>query len=472
MGGPVPAVAGRLAPWKWGVVWLLFLATVINYMDRQTYTALSGPIKTAFTSDQSVAGLDGMFEKEPRADGKRHLSEGGYGDIEFAFGITFAISQFVAGYMVDRGSLRWLYAAALLLWSGAGFCTGLATTVEALIVCRVVLAMGEGFNWPCAVTGVQRLMPREQRSLANGIFHSGASIGAILTPLLVLVMVQKNGTGWQTVFLVIGAGGALWAFLWLAFLRGERGAVIDRQTDDAGGTGHDASPGPEESFWRIFTRRYIWITIGVGLAVNICWHFCRVWLPRYLDRDLGFNFKGDDTLYATFSLPWGHWAMTPADVGLLIQSGFYICADFGSLLAGYVTRKIIHAGWPVERARKAVQLGTALLCLLAIPAVALGKLGYPWVAVGLLFIVAAGAMGGFANYFSLTQEVSPRHTAQVLGFTGASAWFAVAALHPIAGRIADNIGTFVPLFQVIVCVPLVGAFIGLLWPRHKAAAGE
>jgi ACS family hexuronate transporter-like MFS transporter len=452
MGDRVPADVGRVAPWKWGVIWLLFLATVINYMDRQTMGVMSGEIRAAFTSENSVAGLTWMFETEPQADGKHHLSEGGYGDIEFAFGITFAISQFVAGYLVDRGSLRWFYAAALLLWSAAGFSTGLATTVEALLICRIVLAIGEGFNWPCAVTAVQRLMPREQRSLANGFFHSGASIGAIVTPLLALAMV-KDGVGWQKVFLVVGAGGAVWVLLWLAVLRGERAIVIDRKVDDAGRS--TPVDGPEESFWRIFTRRYIWITIGVGIAVNICWHFCRVWVPRYLERDLGLGFK------------LGADGTGGREVGLLIQSGFYIAADIGSLLAGYLTRRIIHAGWPVERARKAVQLATAALCLLAIPAVVIGKLGHVWLAAALLYVVAAGAMGGFANYFALTQEVSPRNTAQVLGFTGAAAWFAVSAVHPIAGRIADRIGTFVPIFQVIACVPLVGACIGLLWPRTK-----
>jgi len=311
-------------------------------------------------------------------------------------------------------------------------------------------------------------MPREQRSLANGIFHSGASIGAIVAPLLVWVMVHKSGSAWQSVFLVVGGGGAVWALLWLAVLRGERAAAIDRQVDDAGGGGPET--GPDDSFWLIFTKRYIWIAIGVGLAVNICWHFCRVWVPRYLavDLGLGINVTGGEIPSKTISLPWGDWVLTPAEVSLLIQAGFFIAADIGILSAGIVTRKIIRAGWPVEQARKAVQLGTAALCLLAIPAMALGKLGYLWITVALLLIVAAGAMGGFANYFSLTQEVSPRHTAQVLGFTGAAAWLAVSAVHPIAGRIVDRIGTFVPIFQVMACVPLVGACIGLLWPRHRA----
>jgi ACS family hexuronate transporter-like MFS transporter len=441
----------------------LFLATVINYMDRQTMTALSGPIMNAFTSDQSSAWLDGLFKPEPAADGKRHLSEQGYGTVELAFGLTFATGQILAGFLVDRFSLRWLYAGALLVWSAAGFATGLATTVEMLLLCRIVLGFGEAFNWPCAVTAIQRVMPREQRSLANGIFHSGASIGAILTPLLVLTLVAADGTGWQRVFLAVGGGGALWAAVWFGALRGERAAAVDRPGGEA-----VAAAAPAGSFWRVFTYRTMWITLAVGITVNIFWHFCRVWLPRYLEKDLGLGFlvAGGG---ASVHLPWGTWELSPADMSLLIQSGFFVAADVGSLLAGYTTRRIIDAGWPVERARKAVALGTSGLCLLAIPAMAVGRSAV-WVTVPLMFLVAAGAMGGFANYFALTQEVSPRHTAQVTGFSGAMAWYIIAVMHPAVGRMADELKTFVPLFMVACCVPLVGATIGLLWPMRREGA--
>src|SRR5262245_43461690 len=245
MGDAIPAT-GAVPAWKWRLIWLLFLATVIHYMDRQTYNALSGPIKAAFTSDSSAAAVDGLFDETPRPDtGKRHLSEYGYGTVESAFGYTYATFHLVAGYLVDRGNLRWFYAAALLLWSAAGFCTGLVTTVEALILCRIVLGVGEAFNWPCAVTAVQRVMPREQRSLANGIFHSGTSVGAIVTPILVLAMVARNGAGWQTVFLVVGAGGAVWAVLWLTLLRGERAAVVNRRPEPEDGPADAGRPGKE-----------------------------------------------------------------------------------------------------------------------------------------------------------------------------------------------------------------------------------
>jgi MFS transporter, ACS family, aldohexuronate transporter len=480
--GPPLVPAGRAPAWAWGVVWLLFLATVINYMDRQTVGVLSGPIKAAFTSDGNWIdwdrvsdGLDEalravkldwltgqlrLFEAEPGPGGRRHLSEQGYGTVEFAFSITFATFQIVAGYLVDRRSLRWLYAGALLVWSAAGFVTGLARTVEMLLLCRIVLGLGEAFNWPCAITAIQRTMPREQRSLANGIFHSGASIGAIVTPLLVMVMVGPGGAGWQTVFLVVGAGGFAWAALWFGALRGERAAAVDRP----GGAAVTAAA-PRGSFWRLFALRTMWITLAVGITVNIFWHFCRVWLPRYLEKDLGLGFVGPGET-ATVALPWGTWHPTPKTISLLIQSGFYVAADAGSLLAGWWTRRIIHAGWRVESARKLVALGTSLVCLLAIPAMAVGKSAL-WVTVPLMFLVAAGAMGGFANYFALTQEVSARHTAQVTGFAGAMAWYLIAVMQPRVGAAADRLGTFVPLFMGACCVPLVGAAAGLFWPAHR-----
>jgi ACS family hexuronate transporter-like MFS transporter len=455
--------AGRIPAWKWQLVWLLFLATVINYMDRQTLAVLSGPIKTAFTSDQSAAALDGLFEEKPRPDtGRRHLSEYGYGQVQFAFGITYATFQIFVGLLVDRFSLRWLYAGALLLWSAAGFYTGLATTVEVLILCRIMLAVGEAFNWPCAIATIQRTLPREQRSLANGIFHSGASVGAILMPLLVMAMVADDGAGWQTVFMVVGGFGALWVVLWLGLLRGERAAAIDRP---AGGAADGTAPPdpPGLSLGRLFTLRTMWMVLVVGIALNLFWHFCVIWLPRYLAVDLGLGFQGGRG-QAEIPLPWGTWVLTSANAYLLIQSGFFIAADLGSLTAGYLTRRLIYAGWPVERARKAVMLGTATLCLLAIPAV---RIGQPWATVPLLFLAAAGAMGGFANYFALLQEVSPRNTALVSGIGGAVSWYAVAAIQPAVGAVADRLGTFVPVFMTVACVPMLGAVVHLFWPTHQ-----
>lgn len=411
--------------WKWQLVWLMFLATMINYMDRQTL----GSVSKFF-----------IAEFELNADG---LGETRFGRVEMAFGVTFATTQLIAGFLADRMSIRWLYAGALLLWSAAGFACGIVQTLWLFVACRVALAFGESFNWPCAVAAVRRIFPAESRSFANGIFHGGGSIGAIVTPLLVLMLVSDSGDGWRLVFLVTGGVGALWVIAWLLFLHGDRAVEVDtppppQLRDD--GVGH-------ETIWDVLKARKVWLAILVGLCVNVCWHFFRTWLPRICERDLALS---------TRQMQW-------------VLAGYYVSADLGSMSAGYMTRRLARAGYTVAGARKTVMFGTASLCLLAIPAALLMT---PWVTIPLFFMIGAGAMGGFPNYFNMSQDVSARHTAQVLGFTGAASWYAVALLHTIVGPLADKQGSFVVSLIVIGFVPMIGAIIGLGWPKESFGRSE
>ncbi len=401
-----------IAAWRWGVVWLMFLATLINYMDRQVLGSTAIYIKSEF-----------------------QLSEEDYGWIEFCFLLAYGLFGVPAGYLADRLRLRWLYAAALLLWSAAGFCTGLVQTVSMLLVCRLALGVGEAFNWPCAVGIVRRLVPLESRSLANGIFHSGASLGAVLTPLLVLVLVSEDAPRWRLVFQVVGALGLGWAVLWFWFTRGERDEAISRAAPSAA-----AGEATLAGFLRLLSARPFWITLAVGIAVNICWHFYRVWLPRFLDVDLRLS-------------------ATAIQYALV---GFFLAADVGSLAGGYLTRRLTRAGFSVQRSRKLVLLGSSLLCLLSTPAALVPQ---PWLALPLVWIVACGAMAGFPIYFALNQETAPRQTALCLGVTGSLSLLSIAALNPPIGKLVDQIGTFAPSLVAVGFVPLVGALIALLWPE-------
>jgi ACS family hexuronate transporter-like MFS transporter len=153
------------------------------------------------------------------------------------------------------------------------------------------LGFGESFNWPCAVSAVTRVFPPESRSFANSIFHGGASIGAIITPFIVIGLVGDQGENWRHVFLVTGAGGALWVFLWLWFVRGERAKVVDTpllRADEA------------ESVWSLFVNRKVWVTLFVGLCVNLFWHFFRTWLPRIYTEDLHMDGRNLQLLLALF----------------------------------------------------------------------------------------------------------------------------------------------------------------------------
>lgn len=411
-----PAAAKTPIPsWKWGVVIMMLLATVINYMDRAALGNLSSFIKKDFA-----------------------LKEEGYGKLEEVFGYAYAVFLVVAGFLADRWSLRWLYAGALIVWSAAGFATGFVSTFMELLICRAILGAGEAFNWPVAVGTVRRIMPRESQAFANGVFNSGMTIGAVLTPALVLLMVNaQTGDGWRSLFKIVGAGGALWVVFWLWGTRGERA--------------EEMTPPPHKQeapvpFSSVFTMRTFWITMAVGIAVNMAWHLYRVWLPRHLVVDLKFN---DQQLQ-------------------VLLMAYYLVADLGSIFFGFLAKKAVTPGRPVERARKLIVLSASLVCLMALPALFTpGR----WVMVPLYCIVGAGIMGVFAMFYSFVQDIVPAHTSKCLGLIGATVWFIVSRLHPVIGRFADTsdtpIGKFAPMLLAAGALPLLAAFFALTWPEKK-----
>ena len=170
----------------WVATGLMLLATVVNYMDRQVLGSMASFIKADF-----------------------HLNEEGYGSLEAWFGYSYASFLVIAGFLADRWDLRWLYAGALLVWSVAGFATGFVETLFQLQVCRAILGAGESFNWPVAVGIVRRIIPRESQGFANGVFNSGMTLGAVVTPILVLLFVGPQGEGWRNLFLGVGAVGSV-----------------------------------------------------------------------------------------------------------------------------------------------------------------------------------------------------------------------------------------------------------------------
>ena len=424
--------------WRWRIIWLLFLATMLNYMDRLALNNSSPEILAEFVPDQPGFGFvsGGAGEAIQTAKIARERNQL-YARIQFAYGISFALFQIPAGFLIDRFSLRWLYLGAVLIWSGAGVATGFvpAGAIGAMIICRIVLGFGEAFNWPCAVAAVRRVVPRESRSLANGIFHSGASIGAVLTPLLIILIAGEEGLGWRRVFIVIGLAGAAWAILWILVNRGSRAVVIDSVVSR-----EQAELGDEGSVLSAMRGRRFWICLLTGASVNICWHFYTQWFPRYLTEDAGVDMQ---------KRQW-------------ILAGFFIAADLGSMTAGFFTRRLVRRGSSVEGSRMRMMTILAVIVLSgSIPAAGIGGAKLSLV---FFYIVAAAAMGGFTIFFSLAQDVAPRHTAQILGICGAASWLLISEVTRVVGDVAGP-GRYAELFIIVGAVPLLGAIGGWLWPR-------
>ena len=415
------APRSAIPAWRWGIVVMLLLATVVNYMDRQTIGSVASFIKRDF-----------------------QLKEEGYGSLEAWFGYSYAVFLLVSGFLADRWDLRWLYAGALLVWSAAGFATGFVTTLLQLQLCRAVLGASEAFNWPVAVGVVRRIIPRESRAFANGVFNSGVTFGAVLTPLLVLGMVDHDGHGWRSLFKVVGFAGLVAVVLWLWATRGARAAEMSRRAEET----NESSNVSLVPFRAVFSMRTFWITMAMGVAANLAWAFYRVWLPRHLVVDLKFSDKQLQFLLIAF----------------------YLTADLGSIAIGFISRKLVGPGRSVERARKLVAVFSGLTCLLAMPLVLQPGRA---VMVPLYCLVGAGIMGAFAMFYSFVQDIVPGHTSKCLGTIGATVWLISSKLHPLVGRFADThspaIGKFAPMLLLAGALPLLAALFALTWPKPARA---
>jgi ACS family hexuronate transporter-like MFS transporter len=412
----------KTAAWKWGICWLMFLATMLNYMDRQALANTAPFVMVEFK-----------------------LSKEDYGRVELAFGLAFAVSQVAAGWLVDRFGVTWLYPAAVALWSLAGFCTGFVPGPEWLIACRIALGISEAVNWPAAVRTTHVLLPPRDRTLGNGIFNSGGAVGAVLTPLVVAALVTQELPGrWRHVFQLIGLLGVLWVIAWFALVRGARREIVDGRDPAV-----DAEPGGAPSrggFVALFLDRRIWLVIVVSIAVNACWHFYRVWLPLYLNEERKF----DETSGMQYAV-----------------AAYYLAADLGSILAGVVTRRLVGRGLSVVRARQLVMVGCAALTSLSVLAVHArdDRLFLP-----LIMLVAVGNLAQFACFFAFSQDVSPRHTALVLGLMGTVAWLVTSNMQPYIGRIADQTGSFVAVLSVTGFLPWLAVAAVLCWPSSGSGS--
>ena len=395
---------------------------MINYMDRLTLNQ---------TAKRVMTELD--------------LDHAGYGKLEAVFSIAFAIGAVIAGWMVDRWNVWWLYPSAVAAWSLAGFATGLARTVEALFICRALLGLMESGHWPCALRTTQRLLPPEQRTLGNSILQSGAAVGSIFTPLIVLGFLAWTGS-WRPPFLVIGGLGLFWVVLWLALVKRHDLAGPAGEVGSTAGTRPARQAGP--TFATILRDRRFWILALVVSSINCAWHFFRVWLPLFLQ---------DVHRYGTAQAN-------------LFMSGYYLATDAGALTAGFVALWLARRGASVHRSRLIVFLGGALLTTLSLLTTQLSA--GPLLLIVFL-VIGFGALAVFPPYYSFSQELTVQHQGKLSGSLGFISWSSVAVVQWLAGRSVKETGSYALGLTFAGLTPLMGFLaVALFWGRKpEAVAG-
>ena len=411
--------------WTWWVCGLLLLATTINYMDRQTLANAARRITQEF-----------------------HLNQEQYGNIELAFGWAFAAGSLIFGYVADRFSVRWLYPAVLLLWSAMGFASGLVTSYENLLVCRAFLGLFEAGHWPCAIKTTYALLAAKDRTMGNSVLQSGASVGAIITPLIMRALMTDQPGSWRFAFQAIGLVGLLWIVFWFATIRSDD--LNAKPPAESARPGDSAAAVTEEKpFWQIvFSARCLALALVV-FFIHTCWHLFRVWLPKFMQEGRGYS-------------------ETDA---LNFNAVFYLATDLGCLAAGAVTvwlnRRL---GFSAHRARVWVFAGCALLTTSSVLLFFLPK---GPLLLTVLLVVAAGSLGLFPCYYAFVQELSAKHVGKFMGLLGTWVWAVSSPVHKYFGKFIDRTGSFDLGMAAAGLAPMVGLLcLWALWSRHELARGK
>lgn len=404
---------------QWTVCGILLLATMLNYMDRVTLNTLGDTITDEL-----------------------HLSKAQYGQFELAFGLAFAAGSLGFGMLADRVSIGWLYPAIVVAWSLVGLLTGFADGFWQMLGCRTLLGFFEAGHWPCALRTTQALLAPERRMFGNSLLQSGGAIGAIVTPLVILVLggASQDAGAWRLPFIVIGSFGAIWVFAWLLFLAREPALA-------ASPAGTSASAAAASVWWEAcLGNRRFWAMVPLVVGINLTWHVARAWLPMFLK--LGRSVPDMDKLF--------------------FLSGFYVAADIGCIAAGAAGVWLAARGMQQFNARSLV----AFVCSVCVGVAMMAAISGTGVWMyGPLFIVAAGALGLFPCYYSLAQDVSPRYTGKATGLLAAIGWVVCSPFQWAFGELVDRTKSFDLGFALTAWVPLVAvAAFFFIWPREPRPA--
>jgi ACS family hexuronate transporter-like MFS transporter len=417
------SLANSIGRYRWLICGLLFLATTINYIDRQVLSLIKGTLDAQLGWTNEQFGLTNAF-----------------------FQIAYACSMLGFGWFIDRKGVKIGYAVSIAAWSLAAAAHALVGSVNGFYAARVALGLGEGGNFPSSIKAVAQWFPKRERAFATALFNSGSNVGAIVAPAIVPVILGV--WGWHAAFLVMGAVGLLWLLLWLPLYddpekskRLSAAELVHIRSDSA-----LEGSGEAKLRWRaILGYRQAWSFVVAKLLTDPVWWFFLTWLPDLFKKKWGLDIKKS----------WVHLVTIYAIITVLSIAGGW--------LTGYLARR----GWSVTRARKT---GMFIFACCVLPIFFVTRVD-PWPAVLLIGIAGAAHQAWSANLFTTTSDMFPkRAVASVVGVGGMAGGLGGFAFPIFAGALLDKMGTagYATLFGICGSAYLVAfLFNHLLAPKFE-----
>ena len=426
MTGEPPLV--RIGRYRWMICGLLFAATAINYIDRQTIGVL-----------------------KPTLQAELKWTESSYADIVFWFQAAYAIGYLGFGPIIDRIGARAGYAVAFSIWTLAHIGHGFVHSITQFALMRFALGLGESGSFPSSLKAVSEWFPQKERALAVGIFNAGSNVGAIITPLVVPAITLV--WGWRAAFVVTGAATFVWLIAWLAMYRNPGShknltaaeLAYIRSGDEA------ASPGVSVSVsWsKLLKVRETWAyALGKFLTDPIWWLYL-FWLPDFLSKRYNLDLK-------SFGPP---------------LVAIYLLSDVGSVVGGWASSRLMKSGRSANVARKT----TMLICAVAVTPIVFAQfVSELWMAVAIIGLATAAHQAWSANLMTLPSDMFPRvAVGSIVGIGGMAGAVGGMLMSKYNGYILDAFGSYQPIFALAGGAYIAGiAVIHFFSPRLTRVAEE
>ena len=435
--------------YRWVICGMLFIATTVNYMDRQVLS---------LTWKDFIAP-------------EFHWTNSDYGDITAAFSLLYAFVSLFSGKFIDWVGTKKGYLIAIFIWSlgacmhaGCGWLTmqihGLesaealrmveagstlalavsTTSVWLFMVCRTILAIGESGNFPAAIKVTAEYFPKKDRALATSIFNSGASVGALVAPVSIPFLARAYG--WEWAFVIIGGLGFLWMGFWkFLYEKPELNKHVNKEEleyinqDET--TVPGSSPAEEEPesagipIWKCFLLRHTWSYICGKFFTDGVWWFLLFWAPAYFSVQYGY--RSDSAMGAT-----------------LIFVVYLIVTLVSIAAGGYLPKFFIERrGMEAYSGRLRAMLMFAFLPVFALFAQTLGQYSAWWPAV-IIGLAGAGHQSWSANLYSTVGDMFPKSAiATITGIGTMTGGIASFSINKGAGWLFDYAETLGSEFRFL-----------------------
>lgn len=408
--------------WRWFVLGTLFLATFLCYFDRQTLGTAIDPIAKEF-------GLDNLQR----------------GELLSAFVFSYAFCLLFIGFLTDRiRNIRLFFPLMLLGWSASTILIGFSKSYDQIYWLRVLLGVWESVNFPICILIIGRIFPPVERSLAAGIFASGAFLATIAAPPFVIYF--SNHHNWRLSFIVAGLMGLLWLIPWLIIFRHpERRAPqwSQRVLNHRDSKNPSGNTGILESLGSVVRQPGFWGIALMGLCIVPSLYFATQWFPSFFTQQLRQPFDQ--------ALAWK-------------LSSIYLMQDVGLVLGGWMVLRLSQRGMAILKARKGV-ITSAIFLMLTV--VIVPQLQSAVLCTVLLSLYVCGIGAFLGSQHALKQDVDIRQIATVSALVGGIETGFAAFVIKRVGLITNETSDFGPVFFTLAGLAVAGLVIVHIFLKKK-----